>query len=403
MTDNAVLLDWLAFVARWAHVAAAMAWFGAAFYFRARELRQKWTADLPPSAIGAEWEFHGGGYIQATKFRGLPAAAPEQAPLFKWESYFTWITGFLLLGLVYYAESRLFLIDESKLPLTPATAIALSVLSLVGGWLAYDRICIWMERLPNVWVDALMLVLMIAASWGYARVFTGRAAMLHLGALLATIMVGNVFFVVMRNSKRAMAALQAGRDPDPKDRRRIGQRGRHTRFLHLPIIFLMASVHSPLVFGTEHAWILAPIVLAIGIILGTAFEAWHRDHRMPAWPWVGAAILTIVMMWITSAGRPVAPAVPGTAARLIESPQYSEVERIVSGRCAMCHGVAPDWPGIELAPRHVLLDDPARVAASARQIYLQAGLSTAMPPGNVTYMTEAERALIVNWYRGAVQ
>jgi len=400
MSDVAVLREWLAFMARWGHLAAAMAWFGAAFYFRARELRLKWSADLPPGAVSAQWEFYGGGYIQATMFRGSPVNAPRQPPLFKWESYFTWITGFLLLGLVYYAEARLFLIDEGKLPLTPAAAIAVSVVSLIGGWLLYDRICIWMEPLPSHWLDGLMLAFIVTASWGYWQVFTGRAAMLHLGALLATIMVGNVFFVVIRNSKLAMAALQAGGEPDPVNRHRIEQRGRHTRFLHLPILFLMTSAHAPLVFGTSYAWMLAPLVLAISTMLGVGFETWHRDRRMPAWPWAGAAILTIAMMWITAAGRPVPPTAPDPVAWLTERPQFAEVEGIVSGRCAMCHAEQTAWEGIEQAPRHVLLDNPARVAASAQQIYLQAGLSSAMPPGNVTHMTKEERALIVAWYRG---
>ncbi|MFE3837589.1 urate hydroxylase PuuD [Pseudogemmobacter sonorensis] len=402
MTDFAVIIDWLSLVARWSHIAAAMAWFGAAFFFRSRELRLRPAPDLPADAIGSSWMFHGGGYIRSVKYHGQPEYAPTDAPLFKWESYFTWLTGFLLLALIYYTQARLFLIDEDKAALSPGAAIAISVGSLIGGWILYDLICKVAINWRGPWLDLLVFALMMLASWGYHQLFTGRAATLHLGALLATIMVGNVFFVVIRNGKRAMAALRAGETPDPADRNRLQQRGRHTRYLHLPILFLMVSVHYPLAFGTEWSWVLPGLVLVIGHAIGNGFETYYSAGRMPAWPWAAAAILTIVMMWITSDSRFVLPRAAAVEA-LSENARFAEVADVVAGRCSMCHGAEPAWGGVGTAPKHVLLDSPAGVLANAREIYLQAGLSTAMPPGNVTWMTADERALILDWYQDAAR
>lgn len=391
MSDFAVISDWMSYLVRWAHVAAAMAWFGAAFYFHARGSRLRPAADLPAGAVGSDWQFHGGGFVRSVKYAVAPPGLPDRLAMFKWESYFTWITGALLLALVYHAQARLFLIDEHKLALSPAAAIAISALSLVGGWLLYDRLCAAMVARPAPWLDAPLFGLTLLASWGYDRIFADRAAPLHLGALLATIMVGNVFFVVIPNGARAMAARRAGREPEPADRLRTAQRGRHTRHLHLPILFLMLAAHFPLAYATEFAWLLPAPVLAIGALIGRAFDTYYREGRMPAWPWAGSAILVIPMMWLTAAPRP-------GAAHPDASADFAAVAEVIATRCAMCHADEPAWDGIHQPPGHLLLGEPDVIVANARRIHLWAGLSDAMPPGNVSGMTAGERALISGWY-----
>lgn len=383
MIEMVALHDWLTFVVRWAHIAAAIAWFGATFYLRGRALRLRPSPDLPKGAEAAEWQFHGGGYFHNVRYPAKPDGAPDRLPMFKWEAYFTWATGVGLLVLVYYTQARLFMIDENRLPLSPAAAITISALSLLAVWFVYDQLCKWMFHMAHWKLDSLLLALLILASWGYFQVFSGRAAMLHVAALLATLMVANVFFLVVPGGKRAMAALNAGTPPDPEDRARLTQHSRHIELLHMPVIALMASVHSPLLFGTSHAWAMPPLILGVGFLVPRAFERWHREKVMPVWPWLAAGLLVGAMIALAAAGRPVLPgAAPLSpkAAELSESTLFPEVYDIVQGRCTMCHAAETYWPGVPRAGKHVTLEHAPQVAEAAREIYLHSGLSTSMPP-----------------------
>ncbi len=405
MQDFAIMWDWLGFAVRWIHVVTAIAWIGSSFYFIALDLGLRKAADLPPGVGGEEWQVHGGGFYHIRKFLVAPERMPEHLTWFKWESYSTWLSGAALLMVVYWAGAELYLIDPAKLDLAVWQAIALSVLFLAAGWAGYDALCRSpLKTRPN----AVILVLfagIVAASWLLNQVFTGRAALLHLGAMTATIMTANVFMVIMPNQRIVVADLKAGRTPDPEYGRIAKLRSTHNNYLTLPVLFLMLSNHYPLAFGTGNAWIIAVLVFLIGVVVRHYFNTLHATGSGPLWTWGAAAVIFLVLAWLSTAPLrlPAAEAAvpaPGSG-RFAAAEGFDEVASIVAGRCSMCHGREPAWEGIRWPPKAVVLETPADIAREAERIYLQAGVSHAMPPGNLTHVTEEERARIVRWYRAA--
>ena len=400
MLDIAIMWDWLAFAVRWLHVITAIAWIGASFYFIALDLMLRKAPGLPEGASGEEWEVHGGGFYHTTKYMVAPDRLPEHLTWHKWQAYWTWLSGAALLMIVYWAGAELFLIDPARADLAPWQAIAFSAGFIAVGWIGYDALC----RSPlRHNATAVMLVLfagIVVASWSLNQVFTGRAALLHLGAMTATIMSGNVFFVIMPNQRIVVADLKAGRKPDPEYGRIAKLRSTHNNYLTLPVLFLMLSNHYPLAFGTEHAWIIACLVFLTGVTIRHYFNTLHRTGSGPAWTWGATAVLLVVMAWLSTAlagGEAEAAATPA-AARFAEAQGFEAAANVVLGRCSMCHAREPSWPGLHWAPKGVHLETPADVAAHARQIYLQAGVSHAMPPANLTEITEAERATLRDWF-----
>lgn len=403
MLDFAIFWDWLAFGVRWLHVITAIAWIGSSFYFVALDLGLKQRPGLPEGAFGEEWQVHGGGFYHMQKYLVAPPNMPEHLTWFKWEAYATWASGFTLLCVVYYAGAHLFLIDPQVLDISAGTAVVISLLSLSVGWLVYDALC----KSPLGRSDTgLMLVLfgvLVFMSWGYTQVFSGRAALLHLGAFTATIMSANVFLLIIPNQKIVVADLIAGRKPDPKLGKQAKQRSLHNNYLTLPVLFLMLSNHYPLAFATRWNWIIASLVFLIGVLVRHFFNTRHADKGNPHWTWLAAGVLFLVIVWLSTQPAALAgePKVSVPAQTLVASSDFPKVRDTVLGRCSMCHAAEPSWDGIYYAPKGVMLDSDAAVANHARQIYLQAGRSHAMPPGNVSGITEAERKLIVAWYEGA--
>ncbi len=279
MYDFAILWEWLSFGIRWLHVITAMAWIGSSFYFIALDLGLNRNIDGP--ADGEEWQVHGGGFYHVQKYLVAPAAMPEHLTWFKWESYTTWLSGVALLMVMYWAGSELYLIDPAKMDLSPMQAIVLSGGSLAIGWVVYDYLCkSKLGERPTVLMVLLFLVLVIM-SWGYDQVFTGRAALLHLGAFTATIMTANVAMVIMPNQRIVVADLKAGRLPDPKYGKIAKLRSTHNNYLTLPVIFLMLSNHYPLAFGTPYAWIIACLVFLMGVSIRHSFNSMHSRNGKP--------------------------------------------------------------------------------------------------------------------------
>jgi uncharacterized membrane protein len=403
MQDFAIFWEWLSFGVRWLHVITAIAWIGSSFYFIALDLGLRQRPGLPAGAHGEEWQVHGGGFYHIQKYLVAPAEMPEHLTWFKWESYATWLSGFAMLCVVYYAGADLFLIDRNVLDVSPTVAILISLASLALGWLFYDQLC--KSPLGNN-DTALMLVLyvfLVAMAWGYTQVFTGRAALLHLGAITATVMSANVIMIIIPNQKIVVADLIAGRKPDPKYGKIAKTRSLHNNYLTLPVIFLMLSNHYPLAFATEFNWVIASIIFIIGVLIRHYFNSVHARKGNPHWTWGAAAVLFIIIMWLSTVpavltGEKKVSAIGET---FIASVHFRAVKETVISRCSMCHAPEPAWEGIYHAPKGVALDTDADIADHAREIYLQAGASHAMPPGNVTQVTDEERALIVAWFKGA--
>ena len=403
MHDFAIFWDWLSFGVRWLHVVTAIAWIGSSFYFIALDLGLVRREGMPEGAHGEEWQVHGGGFYHIQKYLVAPARMPEHLTWFKWESYATWLSGAALLAIVYYAGADLYLIDRNVLDVSAPVAVLISVASLAIGWLIYDLLC----RSPLARNDtALMLVLfpiLVAVAWGYTQLFTGRAAFLHLGAFTATIMSANVFLIIIPNQKIVVADLIAGRKPDPKYGRIAKTRSLHNNYLTLPVVFLMLSNHYPLAFATEFNWAIATLVFLIGVLIRHYFNTVHARKGNPHWTWGAATVLFIAIIWLSTAPKVLTgeEKVSAGAQALMASAHFPAVRDAVMGRCAMCHAAEPAWEGVAFTPRGVMLETEAQIAERAREVYLQAGRSHAMPPGNVSAMTKEERALIVAWFEEA--
>jgi uncharacterized membrane protein len=402
MYDWAVLWEWVEIAARWTHVITAIAWIGSSFYFIALDLGLRKTPSLPPLAYGEEWQVHGGGFYHINKYLVTPEMMPDHLTWFKWESYATWLSGFAMLVLVYYLGAELYLIDPAVMDLTVWQAVGISLASLAFGWAAYTSLCrVFVNANQTVLMVALFVVL-VAMSWFYTQVFSGRAALLHLGAFTATIMSANVFMVIMPNQRIVVADLKAGRKPDPKYGKIAKQRSTHNNYLTLPVVFLMLSNHYPLIFATQYNWIIASLVFLMGVTIRHWFNSKHARKGNPHWTWGVTVMLFLIIAWLSTApmrGVAAEAALTGDALRLASAEGFDEVMGIVQGRCSMCHAAEPSWEGLHWPPKGVLLETPGQIAHEARRIYMQAGLTHAMPPGNLSYMEPEERAAIVAWFR----
>ena len=405
------LISWAEFAVRWLHVITAIAWIGSSFYFIALDLGLRKHDQLPAGAAGDEWQVHGGGFYHIRKYLVAPAHLPEHLTWFKWESYATWLSGFALLAIVYYGSADLYLINAEKLELSTLAAIALSIGSLVLVWGVYSLLCRATLGQNATLLIVILYVFLIALSWGFHQIFTGRAAFIHLGAVTATIMSANVFMVIIPNQKIVVADLKAGRTPDAKYGQIAKQRPTHNNYLTLPVIFLMLSNHYPLAFATEYSWIIASLVFLMGVTIRHYFNTGHARKGHPRWTWAATALIFFVIMGLSLAPLMQRDDLAKTDARanvLTLSPElqkkanhplFEEVGYIVEGRCSMCHATEPLWDGIIAAPKNVYLETSADILAQAKAIYLHSAVSHAMPPANITYMEVGERALIRRWYQ----
>ncbi len=403
MTDFAILWEWLEFAIRWLHVITAIAWIGSSFYFIALDLGL--NRSIPGPADGEEWQVHGGGFYHIQKYLVAPDAMPEHLTWFKWEAYSTWLSGAALLAVVYWAGAELYLIDPAKADLSIFLAIVISAGSLALGWVIYDTLCKSPLGERPTTLMILLFVLLTAMSWGYTQVFTGRAALLHLGAFTATIMSANVFFIIMPNQRIVVADLKAGRAPDAKYGKIAKLRSTHNNYLTLPVIFLMLSTHYPLAFATPYNWLIASLVFLMGVTIRHYFNARHARAGNPTWTWLATAALFLLVAWLSTLGAP--PTADDNASltaqeqRFASAAHFDEAQDIVLGRCSMCHAREPFWEGVNQAPKGVYLETTQDIASQARSIYLQAAVSHAMPPANLTFIEEAERAKLAAWYRSA--
>ncbi|AWD22626.1 urate hydroxylase PuuD [Fuscovulum blasticum] len=405
MYDWVVLWDWVMIAARWLHVITAIAWIGSSFYFIALDLGLHRDRNLASGADGEEWQVHGGGFYHIQKYLVAPEAMPDHLIWFKWESYATWLSGFAMLVLVYYLGAELYLIDPTVMDLSVWQAVAISMASLAFGWIVYNAICKIFVNANQTLVMLALFVVLVGMSWFYTQVFSGRAALLHLGAFTASIMSGNVFFIIMPNQRIVVADLKAGRKPDPKYGKIAKQRSMHNNYLTLPVIFLMLSNHYPLVFATEWNWVIASLVFLMGVTIRHWFNTRHARKGNPHWTWAVTALLFLAIAWLSTAPMRTTPEpeaqLRGDALRYAAAPGFAEVVGIVQGRCSMCHAAQPSWEGLHWPPKGVVLETESEIAHQAARIVMQAGLTHAMPPGNRSFMEPEERARIVEWFRAA--
>jgi uncharacterized membrane protein len=404
MYDAVLLMEWVEFSVRWLHVITAIAWIGSSFYFIALDLGLHRDRNLESGADGEEWQVHGGGFYHIQKYLVAPENMPSGLVWFKWESYMTWLSGFALLFLVYYLGGELFLIDPEVLDIPVWQGALISMASLAFGWIVYNQLCKTFVNANQTALMVALFVVLVGMALFYTNVFSGRAALLHLGAFTASIMSANVFFIIIPNQKVVVADLIAGRKPDPKYGKIAKQRSTHNNYLTLPVIFLMLSNHYPLAFATEWNWLIASLIFLMGVSIRHFFNSMHARKGQPHWTWAVTVILMLIIAWLSSQPS-YHKQKDAMAARLVEqyasAAGFEEVQDIVLGRCSMCHTSEPVYGNLMWAPKGVLLETPEQIAAQAQEIYLQSGATHAMPPANVSFMEDAERAKIVAWFKAA--
>jgi uncharacterized membrane protein len=381
---EAYLLDWLTLLARWAHIVVGIAWIGASFYFI--WLDNHLEASKSGEFSGELYAIHGGGFYRAQKYKVAPPELPPTLHWFKWEAYWTWITGFTMLVLVYYLNPQLYLIDASVRELSPGAAIGIGLGSLVAGLVVYEALC----RSPvgeNGLAIALLVVFGLVA-WGLTQVFSGRGAFIHFGAILGTIMAANVAHVIIPGQREMVRAKEQGRLPDEKFSLRGKQRSVHNTYFTLPVIFTMMSGHHAMTFGHRWNWLVLIAMALAGALIRLWFVARHKG-RPPAWTLVaGLFVVGVVMVMLSPRSETPTQAV-----------SFNEVKQVIDQRCLVCHAEKPVFPGITEAPKGFKLDTPERIQAQQPLIYQQTVLTRAMPPGNITQMTDAERAVLDRWVR----
>jgi uncharacterized membrane protein len=388
---TAATVEWLNIVLRWAHVMFGILWIGTSFFFIWLEASLKRREDQPPDIAGETWMVHGGGFYLAEKYVVAPERMPPELHWFKYEAYFTLLTGLLLLALIYYAGADAFLIDREKVPLDPAWAIILSAGSLAAGWFIYDAMVksALGERTGPLAVALFAEIALF--TFFYYGVFSDRAAFLHVGALIGTIMAASVFAVIIPNQKKVVADLMAGRKPDPRLGKQARQRSLHNNYLTLPVIFFMISNHYPIVFG--HPW--SPLI-ALGIVLaGGLVRHYFNSADAGVLDWtakaaVPASVVLLVALIAITGYRPGAAPEGGTVA-------FADIHPIFEKHCVQCHSARPRHPDFPQAPKGVAFDTPEQIRIHARNIEQQAVLSTIMPLGNTTAMTDAERKRLGAW------
>jgi uncharacterized membrane protein len=385
LTLSPYATDWLNLLTRWLHVIAGIVWVGSSFYFIALDnhLRPPRTAE---KGVGGEsWEIHGGGFYRIHKYTVAPEELPEPLHWFKWEAYTTWLSGFALLVILYYFHADTYLIDKSVADLSVWEAIAISIGLLAVAWLVYDGLCRVLGTHPLVLATTLLALLTLAA-WGISHLFSGRATYIQIGAMIGTMMVGNVFFVIIPAHRELVRAKEEGREPDPAANARGKLRSVHNNYLTLPVVFTMLSNHFPFTYGHSYSWLILMVLLVIGAWVRHFFNLRHTGRTVWAIP-VSAAIAIAVLAILI---RPQSESSAGTAAV-----SFATVHTIVDQRCTACHSQHPTL--VSEAPLGLKLDTPQEIQRYAPDVKGMAVDSTAMPLGNVTKMTKGERQLLGRW------
>jgi len=386
-----VFTEWLSATLRWLHVIAGIAWIGSSFYFIHLDLSLKARENLPAGVKGDAWQVHGGGFYQMIKFMVAPSQMPDELTWFKWEAYTTWLSGFALLVLIYYLNADLFLIDKSVLDMSAPTAALIAFATLAAAWLAYEAMCRSPLGNNEVALALVGYVFLVALTYGFTHVFSGRGAFTQIGALIGTIMVANVFVIIIPYQKKTVAALMAGKEPDPVWGALGKQRSVHNNYLTLPVVFLMLSNHYPLMFATQYNWLIVAIVLAIGPVIRHFFNARHEGKESPWWTWAVAAAGMMAVLWLSGTGAGI------QMGALPPTPKFAAVQDIIISRCSMCHAKEPVWAGFVTAPKGVRLDDADQIKLHAHLIDINAVRSHAMPPGNITEISAEDRQILAAW------
>ncbi|MGY2235355.1 urate hydroxylase PuuD [Pseudomonas gingeri] len=432
---EAHLLEWLNLSVRWVHMITGVAWIGASFYFVWLENNLN-RANPRDGLAGDLWAIHGGGIYHLEKYKLAPPTMPDNLHWFKWEAYFTWMSGIALLCVVFYSNPVLYLVAPGS-GLSGPEGVAIGIGALIAGWFVYDFLCDSALGKRPALLGFILFVLLIAAAYGFSKVFSGRGAYLHVGAIIGTIMVGNVFRIIMPAQRALVAAIAENRTPDPALPAKGLLRSRHNNYFTLPVLFIMISNHFPSTYGSQYNWLILAGIAVLAVLVRHYFNTRHDSHRF-AWTLPVAALGMICLAYVTGpASNPGAPQVAKAPAKIEYQPlpetalggglkpapaaepgapatpaapapaqaansaagdiAFDKVHSVIQERCAVCHSARPTSPLFSTAPAGVMFDTPQQIQQLAPRIQAQAVASQIMPLGNITQMTQQERDLIGAW------
>jgi uncharacterized membrane protein len=380
---------------RWLHLTAGIAWIGSSFYFMWLDSHLKAPAKRREGVAGELWSVHSGGFYHQMKFMVAPTGMPDELHWFKWEAYTTWISGFLLLALIFYVGADVNLIDAGRLALSRWQAIGIGLGTLVAGWLVYDGLC----RSPlgkNLRVFGVVWFLVLtAAAWGLTRVFSDLGAVMHLGAIIGTVMVANVFLIIIPNQRRVVAQVRAGEAPDPALGKQAKQRSVHNNYMTLPVLFIMVSNHYPMIVSAPLNWLWLAGLGVTGWTIRHFFNLRNAGQvRFDVLALGALAFVTVAVLNETARPKPAGGVPP---------PRFADVRTLIDRHCVMCHAAAPTHKGVAAAPNGVALDSDAGLTRNAAKIYERAVATHSMPLNNETGMTDAERASLGAWIKAGAK
>lgn len=391
------LLDWANLLLRWLHVIVAIAWIGSSFYFvwLDNSLRAPIDKALREQGVGGElWAVHGGGFYNPQKYLGAPPTLPQDLHWFYWESYSTWLSGFGLFSVLYLFNPRVFLIDPNVANISPTVAVVAALAFLVLGWLVYDIACRALQKQEKL-LAVLVVLYVVAAAWAACHLFSGRAAFLIIGAMIATIMSANVFFVIIPGQRKVIASMKAGEPVNPIHGQRGKQRSVHNTYFTLPVLFAMLSNHYSMTYSYKHNWLVLVLIMLAGVLIRQFFILRHKGKLNLAYPSVAVAVLAGVVAWLSPSALPPAPA-QARGAAATDVVELAQVQKIMQERCVQCHAAQPTL--MPTPAKGIMLDSPESVRSHAQQIYQQVVVQKAMPLGNITKITDEERGTIAKWF-----
>ena len=394
-------LEWLNLIVRWLHVITGIAWIGASFYFVWLDNTIRPPApgsDLASKGVSGElWAVHGGGFYNPQKYLVAPAELPKELHWFKWEAYSTWLSGFALLTIVYYFNAQAMMVDKAVADLSTWQAVGIGIGSLVAGWTVYVLLCrskLGQKELP---FGIVIFLFLVASAYVLNQYLSGRAAYIHVGAMIGTMMVANVLMLIIPGQRKMVAAMMAGHKPDPAHGLKAKQRSVHNNYFTLPVLFIMISNHYAMTYRHEHAWAVLAAIMASGVLIRHFFNLRHKGRVALRYPLAGVALLLAVAIAIA----PKAPSAPAAVAD--PAMQFTQVQAIITQRCVSCHADKPTQPGFASAPAGVMLHNAGQIRQNAEKIYIQSVQLKAMPIANLTNMTDAERAQVAAWFEAGAK